>query len=92
MCGGYTGEYDTVKIDYTKMNTPRVNMAYCDYIAHTIIKPGLESDSEKTHGLISYVENVKMDLHKTGWMQSTRKTILCKDVNGKEYRIIIEEV
>ena len=78
--------------DFTKMNTPRVSMAYCDYIAHTIIKPGLQSDSENTHGLISHVDNVKMDLHKTGWMQSTRKTMLCKDVNGKQYRITIEEV
>ena len=32
------------------------------------------------------------DRHKEGWMQSTRKTIMCKDINGKEYKITVEEI
>ena len=41
-------------------------MAYCDYIAHTIIKPGLQVDSDNSNGLIDSVDRVKMDLHKEG--------------------------
>jgi len=67
-------------------------MAYCDYIAHTIIKPGLDKDCSESNGLIDSVGRVKMDLHKEGWMQSTRKTIECTDTNGKSYRITIEEI
>ena len=65
--------------DFSKNNKPSVNMAYCDYIAHTIIQPGLKEDANSPRGLICNVDNVKMDLHKTGWMQSTRKTITCND-------------
>ena len=67
-------------------------MAYCDYIAHTIIKPGLDEDSSSFNGLIDSVDRVKMDLHKEGWMQTTKKTIECEDVNGKKYRITVEEI
>ena len=45
-----------------------LTMAYCDYIAHTIVKPGLAEDAESTNGLIASVNHVKMDLHKEGWM------------------------
>lgn len=67
-------------------------MAYCDYIAHTIIKPGLDEDSSSFNGLINTVGRVKMDLHKEGWMQTTKKTIECTDNNGKSYRITVEEI
>lgn len=69
-----------------------MSMAYCDYIAHTIIMPGLTEDIKSNHGLVAETSQVKMDLHKEGWMQSTRKTIMCKDINGKEYKITIEEI
>jgi len=68
------------------------SMAYCDYIAHTIIKPGLDEDSSSFNGLINTVGRVKMDLHKEGWMQTTKKTIECTDTNGKSYRITVEEI
>lgn len=67
-------------------------MAYCDYIAHTIIKPSLDEDSNSNMGMLSSVGIVKMDLAKRGYMQSTKKTITCKDNNGKEYRITVEEI
>ena len=68
-------------------------MAYCDYIAHTIVKPALEMDSNSDQGLMVNVSHVTMDLHpKEGWMRSTVKTINCSDINGKEYKITIEEI
>ena len=41
-----------------------MTMAYCDYIAHTIVKPGLSDDAKNTNGLIASVSHVKMDLHR----------------------------
>ena len=69
-----------------------MSMAYCDYIAHTIIKPGLDKDSSHSNGLFVNVDRVKMDLHKEGWMQTTTKTIECSDIHGKSYRITVEEI
>ena len=57
-----------------------------------IIVPGLTEEIKSETGLIVEASKVKMDLHKEGWMQSTRKTIMCKDTNGKEYKITIEEI
>lgn len=82
-----------MKIDYSKNNHGHSHMAYCDYIAHTIIKPALESDANSNNGLMINISHVSMDLHpKEGWMRSTVKTINCSDINGKEYKITIEEV
>ena len=67
-------------------------MAYCDYIAHTIIKPSLEVDSKSNQGLMASVGHIKMDVHKEGWMQTTTKTIEVEDINGNEYRITIEQI
>jgi hypothetical protein len=69
-----------------------MSLAYCDYIAHTIIVPGLTEEIKSETGLIVEASKVKMDLHNEGWMQSTRKTIMCKDTNGKEYKITVEEI
>ena len=69
-----------------------MNMSYCDYIAHTIVKPALESDAYSNQGLMETVGMVKMDLHKKeGWMISTKKEILVTDSNGTKYKITIEE-
>jgi len=63
-------------------------MAYCDYIAHSVIKPALGEDS-----FITEVGKVKMDLcPKEGYLVSTTKTINVKDQNGKEYKITVEEI
>jgi|TARA_B110000503_G_C7104391_1_gene395282 hypothetical protein len=70
-------------------------LAYCDYIADTI-KVLLKADSRALEGtgtaILDYVGNPKMDLHPTeGYFMSTKKTILVTDINGKEYKITIEE-
>mgnify|MGYP003331022429 FL=1 len=68
-------------------------MAYCDYIAYTLVKPAIGADAESLDGLIESVSGVKMDLHKEeGYMLSTKKTIECTDKNGKKYKITIEEI
>ena len=69
-----------------------MNLAYCDYIAYSIVQPGLLSDSEKDSPMISEVGKVKMDLAKEGWMQTTTKRIMCRDRNGKAYLITVEEI
>ena len=77
--------------DNSRTDMP-TRMAYCDYIAHTIIKPALTNDLDGDNGLIDYVGKISMDLHKEGWMQTTTKTIECADVNGKKYKITVEEI
>ncbi len=63
-------------------------MAYCDYIAHSVLSPSLREDS-----FITEVSKVKMDLcPKEGYLVSTTKTINVKDQNGKEYKITVEEL
>ena len=69
-----------------------MNLAYCDYIAYSIVQPGLLTDSEKDSPMITEVGKVKMDLAKEGWMQTTTKRIMCRDRNGKPYLITVEEI
>lgn len=68
-----------------------MNLAYCDYIAHAIVQPALNADTDKD-GMIQSVSYVKMDLAEEGYMQSTKRTINVTDINGKEYIVTIEEV
>ena len=69
-------------------------LAYCDKIAHVIRNSLLQShkfglDEEKHIGLVGPIE---MDLHnKEGYFVSTKKTIEVTDMNGKMYKITIEE-
>ena len=68
-------------------------LAYCDYIAYSIIKPALFEDSTDVHGILDEVSTVKGDLHpKDGYLMSTSKIINVTDVHGKSYKITIEEV
>ena len=69
-----------------------MNLSYCDYIAHTIIKPALDVDKNSNQGQISVVGKVKMDLHKRGYMLSTAKRIEVVDVNGRKYMVTIEDI
>ena len=69
-----------------------MNLAYCDYIAYSIVQPGLLTDSQKDSPMITEVGKVKMDLAKEGWMQTTTKRIMCRDRNGKPYLITVEEI
>jgi len=64
-------------------------MAYCDYIAHTVLRPAMISDG----GVIQEVGHVKMDLDPVeGYMTSTAKRIEVVDMNGKKYRVTVEEI
>ena len=70
-----------------------MSMAYCDYIAHTIIRPAMIEDGKDDGGIIREVGHVKMDLEPVeGYMLSTAKRIDAVDMNGKMYRITVEEI
>ena len=70
-----------------------MSMAYCDYIAHTIIRPAMIEDGNDGGGVIREVGHVKMDLEpKEGYMLSTAKRLEVIDMNGKMYRITVEEI
>jgi len=64
-------------------------LAYCDYIAHLIhnyIKP------HDAQGLLFNVDRPRYDLDKSGALNGTKKTLEVTDVNGKRYRVTVEEV
>lgn len=70
-----------------------MNLSYCDYIAYTIVKPALDTDSNSNMGMLTKVSEVKMDLcKKAGYMLSTTKTIMITDKNGREYKVTVEDV
>lgn len=65
-------------------------LAYCDKIADTIRKALVKYDPDNIIGLVG---RVRMDLHPTeGYFQSTKKTIELTDMNGKMYRVTVEEL
>ena len=65
-------------------------LAYCDKIADTIRKSFLQYDPDHIIGL---VKGVEWDLHpEGGYMVSTKKTIEVSDMNGKWYKVTVEEV
>ena len=65
-------------------------LAYCDKIADVVRKALLKYDPD---GIIGLIDPIKMDLHPVkGYMLSTKKTIDMCDMNGKKYRITVEEV
>lgn len=70
-----------------------MSMAYCDYIAHTIVRPAMIEDGKDDGGVIRQVGHVKMDLEpEEGYLLSTAKRLEVVDFNGKQYRITIEEI
>ena len=65
-------------------------LAYCDKIADTIRKALLKYDSDQIIGLVG---NIKMDLDPSeGFYVSSKKTIDVSDMNGKMYRVTVEEL
>ena len=64
-------------------------LAYCDKIADVVRKALLKYDPD---GIIGLIEPIKMDLDARGVFMSTKKTIDMCDMNGKKYRITVEEV
>ena len=69
-------------------------LAYCDYIADRI-KSALELDvrENRPYTKVGSVGKIKMDLHPTeGYFMSTKKVLTCEDINGKLYRVTVEEI
>lgn len=64
-------------------------LAYCDKIADVIRNSLLQYDADE---IVSLVGPIKMDLHPTeGYFVSTKKTIVVADMEGKRYRVTVEE-
>jgi hypothetical protein len=70
-------------------NLPKSYVAYCDYIAHTIVGNLKANDTER---LLSSVSRPQYDLTQSGAFASTKKTIDVEDRNGRKYRVTVEEV
>lgn len=70
-------------------NLPKSYVAYCDYIAHTIVGNLKANDTER---LLSSVSRPQYDLTPEGGFKSTKKTIIVEDRFGKKYRVTVEEV
>jgi len=70
-------------------NIPKSYVAYCDYIANTIVGNLKANDTER---LLSSVSRPQYDLTDTGAFKSTKKTINVEDRFGKKYRVTVEEV
>jgi len=66
-----------------------MKLAYCDRIAAAIREALVKSDPV---GIIGPVGPIKMDLHPTaGYFQSSKKTMMVWDMNGKAYSVTVEE-
>jgi len=64
-------------------------LAYCDYII-ALINTGLSCyDVDKK---ISTISPIGYDLGSNGELLSTKKTLEVTDMNGKKYRITVEEL
>lgn len=82
--------FDTMDTIVNKFfdNLPKSYIAYCDYIAHTIVGNLKANDTQK---LLSSVGRPEYDLNAEGSFVSTKKTIMVEDRNGKKYRVTVEE-
>ena len=66
-----------------------MKLAYCDKIAVSIRTALIKSDPT---GIIGPVGPIKMDLHPVGgYFQSSKKTMMVWDMNGKAYSVTVEE-
>ena len=70
-------------------NLPKSYIAYCDYIANTIVGNLKTNDTER---LLASVSRPKYDLTESGSFASTKKTIEVEDRNGRKYIVTVEEV
>lgn len=66
-----------------------LKLAYCDYIASVIHQSLMSRDTEH---LIDQVSKVQFDLGEFGEFCSTTKTIDVLDMNGKQYRVTVQEL
>jgi len=70
-------------------NLPKSYIAYCDYIANTIVGNLKTNDTER---LLASVSRPQYDLTQSGAFASTKKTIDVEDRNGRKYRVTVEEM
>ena len=64
-------------------------LSYCDYIANIVQKSLMQFDQEN---LLDKVGRIKLDLDLDGVFNSTVKTIDIVDMQGKAYRVTIQEL
>lgn len=65
-----------------------MSLVYCDYIADVTNK-ALKTN---TSDLVHKVGGVEFDLNEDGSFRSSKKTIPVVDINGKKYKVTIEEL
>lgn len=68
-----------------------MKLAYCDYIASKIQRY-LRTDSYSETSYVGDVGKLEWDLDENGAFASTKKVIQITDVNGKLYKVTVEEV
>jgi len=64
-------------------------LAYCDYIAHLIAGHIRHFD---TQGILWQVGRPEYDLGPDGSLSSTTKRLEIVDLNGKKYKVTVEEL
>jgi hypothetical protein len=64
-------------------------LSYCDYIANIIQKSLMQFDQEN---LLDKIGRIRLDLDLDGVFQTTVKTIDIVDMQGKAYRVTIQEL
>ena len=64
-------------------------LSYCDYIANIIQKSLMQFDQEN---LLDKIGRIRLDLDLDGVFQTTIKTIDIVDMQGKAYRVTVQEL
>ena len=64
-------------------------LSYCDYIANIIQKSLMQFDQEN---LLDKIGRIRLDLDPDGVFQTTVKTIDIVDMQGKAYRVTVQEL
>ena len=64
-------------------------LSYCDYIANIIQKSLMQFDQEN---LLDKIGRIRLDLDSEGVFQTTVKTIDIVDMQGKAYRVTVQEL
>jgi len=64
-------------------------LSYCDYIANIVQKSLMQFDQEN---LLDKIGRIRLDLDSEGVFQTTVKTIDIVDMQGKAYRVTIQEL
>ena len=69
-----------------------IKLAYCDYLAYTVIYPSLEYDQYR-EGIVKELTHIMIDEKtKEGFIPSSTRIIELTDRNDKKYKITIEEI